>query len=168
MPALSLEPRGGQPWVHPCGPACSFWTRSPGPAAQKAAPLTCVPCSRLGPPPAPATLDPRIATASRLHTLPPAPPTPICAASRPADARSRPRDAWAADSLSAPHLPGPLPPCQASCPRSAPLPVLRLCAQAPPERSGHGGLGRVRVVRAAETVDDPAEPGSREAAWGHR
>lgn len=59
-------------------------------------------------------------------------------------------------------------PARPSCPRSAPLPVLRLCAQAPPERSGHGGLGRVQVVRAAKTVDDPAEPGSREAARGHR
>ena len=130
MPALSLEPRGGQPWVHHCGPACSFWTRSPGPAAQKAAPLTCIPCSRLLPPPAPATLDPRIATASRLHTLPPAPPTPICAASPPADARSHPRDAWAADSLSAPHLPGPLPPCQAV------LPALRTPACPEALRSG--------------------------------
>ena len=106
--ALSLQPCRGQTRVHHGGPACSFWTQSLGPAPQKAAPLTCIPCSCLLPPPAPAPPDPRIATASPLHTLPPGLPLqsvqlPILPTPRVS------RNTRAADSLSAPHLP-PRPP----------------------------------------------------------
>lgn len=120
------------------------------------------------PPPAPIPPDPRIATASPLHTLPPGLPLqsvqlPVLPTPRVVPAtlgqltRSQPRTS----------LPGPLPPCQAVLPALC-IPVCpeALCSGSPraiwPRRSQEGAGGQ------AETTDDPAEPGSREAARGHR
>lgn len=160
--ALSLQPLHGQPRVHHCGPACSFRTQSLRPAPRKAAPLTCIPCSYLLPPPAPTPPNPRIATASPLHTPPPAPapPDPIATAS---PLHTLP-PGLPLQSVQLPILPtprvvpvtlgqltrsqprtsllGPLPPCQAILPA--------LCIPVCPEALRSGSPRAIRPRRSQE------------------